>query len=120
MVPDFKKTSIGLEYFCTEKDWLWRMNDVDLINYAMGELEKIGIISRKYLINGFVVRRPDVYPVYSLDYQKNVAIIREYLAQFSNLTCMGRGGLFRYDNSDRALLSGISAARAFQLAYNKS
>jgi len=114
MVPDFKKTSIGLEYFCTEKDWLWRMNDVDLINYAVGELEKIGIASRKYLINGFVVRRPDVYPVYSLDYQKNVGIIKEYLAQFSNLACMGRGGLFRYDNSDRALLSGISATRTFQ------
>ena len=113
MVPDSKKTSLGLEYFCTEGDFLWNMNDVDLLNYAIKELEKIGIVSRRYLINGFVVRRSDVYPIYSLDYKKNVDIIKEYLKQFSNLSCMGRGGLFRYDNSDRALLSGIYTAREF-------
>jgi len=113
MVPDFKKTSLGLEYFCTEEDALWNMDDINLINYALGELEKVGIASRKHFINGFVVRRPDVYPIYSLDYKKNLNMIKEYLSQFTNLKCMGRGGLFRYDNSDRALLSGIYTAKTF-------
>lgn len=113
MVVDLKKTSLGLEYFCTEEDSLWNMNDMDLIDYAIEELEKIGIISRRHLISGFVVRRPHAYPVYSLDYQENVDIIRRYLDRFCNLQTMGRGGLFRYDNSDRTLLSGIYAARNF-------
>jgi len=113
MVPDNRKTSLGLEYFCTEGDSLWNMNDVDLINYAAKELEKVGIISRRHLINGFIVRRPDVYPVYSLDYKRSVDVIKEYLNRFTNLSCMGRGGLFRYDNSDRALLSGIYTAKEF-------
>jgi len=113
MTADTKKTSLGLEYFCTEGDSLWNMNDVDLINYAAGEIEKIGIASRRHLINGFVVRRPNVYPIYSLDYQKNVNIIRNYLKRFRNLQMIGRGGLFRYSNSDHALLTGMYAARNF-------
>lgn len=113
MVPDAVKTSLGLEYFCSVGDPLWKMNDVDIINLALEELEKLGIASRKYLINGFVVRQASVYPVYSLGYRENVDVIGEYLNSFSNLGCMGRAGLFRYDNSDQALLSGMYAARKF-------
>lgn len=113
MVVDPTKTSLGLEYFCTEGDELWRMNDVDLINFAVGELEQIGIASRRHLIDGFVVRRPNVYPVYSLEYKTHVTTLRRYLESFTNLQTLGRGGLFRYDNSDHALLTGIYAARNF-------
>jgi len=121
MVQDPEKTSLGLEYFCTEDDSFWRMSDVDLINLALEELEKLGIASRKHLINGFVVRRPDAYPVYSLNYHKDVNTIKKFLSQFSNLSCIGRGGLFRYDNSDRALLSGIHAAKGYleKIGYEK-
>lgn len=113
MVVDPQKTSLGLEYFCTEGDELWRMNDVDLIHYAVGELEKIGIVSRRHLIDGFVLRRPNVYPVYSLDYQENITALRRYLERFENLQTLGRAGLFRYDNSDHALLTGICTAKNF-------
>lgn len=113
MVVDSRKTSLGLEYFCDEGDELWSMNDIDLINYAVGELEKIGIASKRYLMDGFVVRRPYVYPLYTLDYQEKVDIIRQYLEGFSNFQTIGRGGLFRYDNSDHALLTGIYAANNF-------
>jgi len=120
MTANPKKTSIGLEYFCTVGDELWEMNDVDLIDFALEELERIGIVSRKHLINGFVVRRKNVYPVYSLDYQKSLDVLREYLMRFENLQTMGRAGLFRYDNSDHAMLSGIGAAKNYmnKSAYN--
>jgi protoporphyrinogen oxidase len=113
MVPDINKTSLGIEYFCSRNDILWNMSDVDLIHYAVGELEKIGIVSRRYLINGFVIRYPNVYPVYSLDYRKDVDIIQRYLSGFGNLQTIGRAGLFHYDNSDHALLTGIYAAGNF-------
>jgi protoporphyrinogen oxidase len=112
-VIDRRKTTLGLEYFCNEGDSLWLANDVDLIQFAINELEKIGIASRKHLINAFVVRCAHAYPVYSLDYQKSVDIIRDYLSIFKNFQTMGRGGLFRYDNSDHALLTGIYAAKNF-------
>lgn len=113
MTVNPSRTSLGLEYFCTEGDELWEMNDVDLIDLALEELDNIGIVSRKHLINGFVVRRRNVYPVYSLDYQKSLDVVREYLLRFENLQTMGRTGLFRYDNSDHAMLSGIAAAKNY-------
>ena len=113
MVRDVNKTSLGLEYFCSEGDELWLMDDVDIIEYALGELKKIGIASRKHLINGFVIRYPKAYPVYSLDYKNNLSVINSYLEPFLNLQVIGRNGLFRYDNSDLALSSGICAARKF-------
>jgi len=113
MVTDLNKTSLGLEYFCAEEDDLWNMDDVALIDYALRELAYIGITSRKHLINGFIVRRANTYPVYSLDYWDNIVTIQQYLKNFSNLQTIGRSGLFRYDNSDHALLTGIYAARNF-------
>lgn len=111
MVIDANKTTLGLEYFCSEGDQLWNMNDVDLIDYALEELEKVGIVSRRHLINAFVTRCANAYPIYSIGYKQSVGVIRDYLAGFSNFQTIGRAGLFRYDNSDRALLTGIYAAR---------
>lgn len=113
MVLDSGKTSLGLEYFCTHEDNIWNMDDINLLDFAMSELEKTGIASRRDLIDGFVVRESNVYPVYSLGYKRDVATIREYLKGFQNLQAIGRGGLFRYDNSDHALLTGIYAAKNF-------
>lgn len=113
MVADFHKTALGLEYFCSPKEPLWGMNDIDLIDYAVGELEKIGIRAQRHLISGFVVRYKNAYPVYSCGYLEKLGILKQYLAGFENLQTMGRGGLFRYDNSDRALLSGIYSGRKY-------
>jgi protoporphyrinogen oxidase len=113
MTANPKRTSLGLEYFCTEGDELWEMNDVDLIDFAIEELEKIGIVSRRHLINGFIVRKKNVYPVYSLKYQASLDVLQDYLSRFKNMQTMGRAGLFRYDNSDHAMLSGIGAAKNY-------
>ena len=113
MVPDAKKTSLGLEYFCTQGDELWQKDDINMINFALNELEKIGIVNRRYLIDAFVVRQPNAYPFYSMGYLKNVNLILDYLSGFCNLQTIGRSGLFRYDNSDHSLLTGIRAANNF-------
>jgi protoporphyrinogen oxidase len=89
------------------------MSNINLIDYAVGELERTGIVSRKHLITGFVVRRSEVYPVYCLDYHKHLQVVRSYLDQFSNFQPIGRAGLFRYCNSDYAMLTGIFAAKNF-------
>ena len=110
MTVDPARTSLGLEYFCDEGDALWNMSDPELIDFALEELARIGIGSRRKLIDGFVVRRPDAYPVYSRDYRESLGTVREYLARFENLLTIGRAGLFRYCNSDLALKMGLNAA----------
>ena len=110
MTRDPDKTTLGLEYFCDEGDALWRKSDADIIDFALQELARIGFGSRGNLIGGFVVRRPDAYPVYAHDYQEPLQIVRNYLARFDNLLTIGRAGLFRYCNSDLALRMGLRAA----------
>ena len=50
MTADPDRTSLGLEYFCDEGDALWSKSDPELIDFALGELARIGIGSRKDLI----------------------------------------------------------------------
>ena len=113
MVTNVAKTSLGLEYYCSKGDWFWNMNDVDILQYARDELNKIGLASKMDVIDGFVIRESHAYPIYTLEYKKHLHGIREYLEHFDNFQSMGRAGLFRYNNSDHALLTGIYAAKNY-------
>ena len=51
MVDDFKEHIwIGLEYFCNENDNMWNMPPEKFIEFASGELEKIGIIKKENIV----------------------------------------------------------------------
>ena len=58
-----------------------------------------------------MVRVPGAYPVYSQGYEKHLGIIKDYLSNLKNLQTVGRGGMFRYNNMDHSILSGIYGAR---------
>lgn len=111
MVKDLSTTTLGLEYFVTEGDALWNLSSEQMIDFSMNELETLGIARRNHLIDAFVIRVPKVYPVYDGGYKENLEIIKHYLNGFQNLQIVGRCGMFRYDNSDHALLSGLYAGR---------
>jgi len=110
MVPDQTKTALGLEYFCTEGDALWNMSDKDLLALGMKELEKIGLGREKDFVDGFVARAAKTYPVYDATYPENIKIVRNYLDKFPNLQPIGRYGMFKYNNMDHSILTGLYAA----------
>ena len=109
MVPDPDKTSIGMEYFCNKGDDIWRMADDDLIDMASGELSRIGLAELSDIIDGYVARQPDAYPVYDDEYKENLAIVKEYLRDIKNLQTIGRGGTHRYNNMDHSMLTAMRA-----------
>lgn len=110
MVPDPSKTALGLEYFCTEGDELWSMSDDDLIQIGLSELEKIGLGKKADFVDGFVAKVYKAYPVYDYTYPENIKIVREYLGKFTNLQPIGRYGMFKYNNMDHSILTGLFAA----------
>lgn len=110
MVPDDGKTALGLEYFASEGDALWNMRDEDLLKLGMEELEKIGLGERSSFVDGFVSRVPKTYPVYDAAYPENLEMIKTYLKKFKNLQPIGRYGMFKYNNMDHSILTGIYAA----------
>jgi len=111
MVPDARKTSLGLEYFCLEGDSVWTTPDRELIEQATRELCTIGLAQPDEIEDGCVVRVPKAYPVYTSDYAKHLAVVRRFIDDFENFQTIGRNGLHRYDNQDHAMLTGALAAR---------
>jgi protoporphyrinogen oxidase len=60
------------------------MDNHRFIDYAAAELEKIGLIDRRDVIDGTLVRIPQAYPAYFGTYGE-FGEIRAYLDRFSNL-----------------------------------
>ena len=111
MSSDITKTSLGLEYFCTEGDKLWNMENEKLINLGLNELEKIGLAKKHTFIEGFIMRTPNTHPIYDETYKKNLEIIKDFISNYKNLQPIGRCGMFKYNNMDHSILAGLYAAR---------
>jgi protoporphyrinogen oxidase len=108
LVADQNTIWLGLEYFCREGDDLWSMDDGGFVDFAALELEKLGLIDRKDVIDGTLVRVPKAYPAYFGAYGE-FEKLRVYLNRFSNLYPIGRNGMHRYNNQDHSMLAAHSA-----------
>jgi protoporphyrinogen oxidase len=111
LVADPGTVWLGLEYFCDEGDDLWAMEDEQFLGFAIDELEKIGLIERKDVIGGTLVRVPSAYPAYFGAYNQ-FGDLRNYLDRFSNLYPIGRNGMHRYNNQDHSMLTANAAVDA--------
>jgi len=108
MVADPATIWLGLEYFCKEGDDLWSMDDGRFLDFAAGELQRIGLIERSEVLDGTLVRVPKAYPAYFGGYGE-FARVRAYLNGFRNLYPVGRNGMHRYNNQDHSMLAANGA-----------
>ncbi len=111
MAPnDRDKVWLGLEYFCTEGDELWTMPERDFLDFAVGELEKAGILDRTSVSDAVRIRVKKAYPAYFGTYQ-DFGVVRDWLNGLGNLYCIGRNGQHRYNNMDHSMLTAMEAVR---------
>jgi protoporphyrinogen oxidase len=106
--PDVR---IGRLQIFNEGDDLWAMEDDQFLRFAIGELETIGLIAGKDVIDGTLVRVPRAYPAYFGTYSQ-FGTLRHYLDRFSNLYPIGRNGMHRYNNQDHSMLTANAAVDA--------
>ncbi len=105
------QTSIVFEIACNEGDKMWNKKDEDLIRLVSSEfIEEFKLVEKRDISGGFVHRVPKEYPVYHLNYKKDVKIIKDYIKKFTNLQIIGRNGTFRYNNMDHSIEMGLYAA----------
>lgn len=110
MVKDKSKTIVGVEYVCWEGDDFWNQTNEELIALAKDELAKVGLVKKEQIIDGKSIKVADAYPVYDPTYKHNLKAILDYLNNFKNLQTIGRAGMFRYNNMDHSVLTGLYAA----------
>jgi protoporphyrinogen oxidase len=101
--------SIMAEITTNEGDGIWELSDEALIERAIADTEKVGFVDRDSIVYTRVVRFLYGYPVYDLDYRRNVTEMREVVAA-TGLRLLGRFAQFDYINSD------VCVERALALA----
>jgi protoporphyrinogen oxidase len=106
------KTLLVLEFFCFRSDAVWSADDGALREAGIRHLTKLGFIRPGEVTDSFAVRVPNAYPLFEVGYEKYFHQITDYLAGFENLHLAGRAGMFRYDNMDHAMRSGMAVAEA--------
>ena len=106
------RSPITVEYFQFPTDDLYANPDPNaIIAFAKRELQQMGIVQPDQVVDGFVVRSPRAYPVLELGYAPHLQTIREYLQTITNLQPIGRAGMFKYNNQDHSIATGLLAAR---------
>ena len=101
---------IGLEYFSNEGDEMWNMSDADFIEFATGELDRIGVIDKADVLDSVRIRIQKAYPSYFGVYSE-FPTVRDYLSGIENLWCIGRNGQHKYNNMDHSMLTAVEAVR---------
>lgn len=101
---------IGMEYFCTEGDALWKMEEQDFIRMAVDELEKIHVIDKEDVLDATRIRVKKAYPSYYGAYY-SLDKVKAWLDKIENLYCIGRNGQHRYNNMDHSMLTAMEAVK---------
>ncbi len=112
MVKDLENTVwMGLEYFASEGDEMWEMDDASFIAMAKKEVASIGVVDEKDIVDAVRIKVKKAYPAYFDSYAK-IDVVREHINTIENLYCVGRNGQHRYNNMDHSILSAITAVES--------
>lgn len=104
------KTVLCFEITDFETGGIWEMNDNDIIKRVIEDCNKMKMLQGINILDGFVHRISNAYPVYDLIYDVKLKKIWQYLAGFRNIITIGRQGLFNHNNVDHSIFMGIKAA----------
>lgn len=103
--------SVCVEVSCSYNDSFWSNPD-DLKDKIISELIKLHIISSTDdVINIFAEKIENVYPVYTLEFDSDLALVKNKLSQTNNLYLAGRSGLFWYNNMDDSIENGLNISK---------
>jgi protoporphyrinogen oxidase len=108
MVANPANVWMGVEYFCSETDELWKKSDADMASLAVTELDKIAIIDKADVLDSTVVRVPRTHPAYFGTFDRFTEV-RKFVDSFANLFLIGRNGMHRYNNQDHSMLTAMVA-----------
>ncbi|HVE71259.1 MAG TPA: FAD-dependent oxidoreductase [Thermoanaerobaculia bacterium] len=103
-------SSIMAEITTNAGDGLWEMSDEALLDHVIGDVERIGFVDPKSIVYKRVARFLYGYPVYDLDYRRNVTAMRESVAK-TGLHLLGRFAQFDYINSDVCVERALALAK---------
>ncbi len=101
---------VNVEVTCFEGDQTWQKPE-ELINTVKRDLLQSKLVSDGSQIEEIWIERiKNTYPVYDLNYKKNLAKVTDDLSQTKNLLLLGRCGTFWYNNMDHSMKMALDYA----------
>jgi len=119
MAPE-GRTGVVLEFFCHRGDEVHRKSDEELVQWGIDDLVRLGLVSRGEVLGGFAVRADEAYPVYALGYREALEEMHAHVQGIGRVSLVGRGGIFRYNNSDHSIEMGLVMARLIDSGGDES
>lgn len=104
---------LSVEYFVFQSDEVWKLSDEDLKQLAIDEMEFMGLVPGERIEQSWVVRETESYPTYFMGYLEAFGKLKKATAELENCIPIGRGGMYKYNNMDHSLYTGILAARNY-------
>jgi protoporphyrinogen oxidase len=104
------QSSAMAEITANAGDGVWEMSDEAITERVIADLAKMGLVDPGTVNYKRVIRFQYGYPVYDLDYRKNVTELRESV-QKAGVRLLGRFAQFDYINSDVCVERAIAMAQ---------
>lgn len=104
------KTVLTVEITCDAESELYKASKEDIFKRAIGGLEKAELLKESDVLDYFVVKLRNIYPIYDLKFKENINVVLKYLKSIENLYTNGRQGLFNYNNMDHCIDMGFTLA----------
>lgn len=108
-------SAIMAEITANQGDGIWDLADEAIVERVVRELARMELIDAKTIDYTRVVRFVYGYPVYDLEYRKNVTAMRAAVAK-TGLRLLGRFAQFDYINSDVCVERALAMADELQHA----
>ena len=100
------RSVVSCERGCYYQDSLWKSSDADLFEAGRQELMRIPDVDVSKISGYHVIRMKDAYPVYDLDFDKNLRAVLEGLSAIPNLFSFGRQGMFLQNDMHDSMENG--------------
>jgi len=112
------ETSLVAEVPCFPGDAVAGLSDDALAAKVVGELAALELLEPAHIVEWRHHRIPNAYPVYSIDYGKDVGAIQSALASVLNLDTIGRAGRFVYSHLHDQMRFGKDYVRKLRAALD--
>lgn len=104
------KTVLGFEICCDKNDGLWNASNEKLYAILLEDIAKFDIMRKSDIVDFHVTKIDEAYPIYDLEFDKNLKNVMDSIGGITNLISFGRQGLFLNNDIHDSMEMGIMVA----------
>ncbi len=72
----------------------------DIPGDVISDLEKVGLINKKNILDTLIIRENFSYPIYDINYEKTILDVNNFFNSYENLHLLGRSAEFKHRETD--------------------